>query len=137
MYKQRLFLITLAILILLWLVCSFVPIPALSESIVVSDVLAPDPTIQLIDPPPTRTVTIVSDRKPVMTVGEKVRLTCELDGFENCALRFLWEYDRGDGNGFQPVEDWDKDYYEFEATRETLSWSWRLTVTYTEIGGAE
>lgn len=94
---------------------------------VVSPALAPDPDIQLL---PRMSVSITSDRQPIMRVGQIVHLTSQLIGFDGYELSYQWECDKNDGNGFQPVLGATSNHYEFEATKETLSWSWRLAVNY-------
>ena len=74
-------------------------------------------------------VTIFTSRRSQMELGEEVRLTSRLEGFEDCtSIKYQWECDKG--NGFEAVEGADGDSYSFEASVETLSWSWRLTVYY-------
>ena len=74
-------------------------------------------------------VTIFTDRKAVMTEGDKVTLTSKLEGFDDCAeVRYIWKVDKG--NGFEEIPGANKSSYTFEATAETLSWNWHLTVLY-------
>ena len=71
-------------------------------------------------------VTIFTSRRVSMTLGEPVYLTSELEGFDGLETVFQWECDKGEG--FEPVEGADEDNYSFEASKESLSWMWRLTV---------
>ena len=99
---------------------------------IISPPLTPDPNITLIEPTPTpipKKVTIQSSAKPMMKVGEEVRLTCTLVGFEDCTeILYQWQCDKG--NGFEDVPGAEQDYYSFPATAESLCWSWRLIVYY-------
>lgn len=111
--------------ILLILLCLFSI--GFSEEIT-SAPIVPDPTIIL---QPDMSVIISSDRKSSMRVNEIVHLTSILTGFEWCEeIKYQWECDKNDGNGFQPINGAIQSHYEFPATSETLSWSWRLTVYY-------
>ena len=74
-------------------------------------------------------VTIFSDIHPMMRVGELIHLTSLLEGFEDCvAITFQWECDKG--NGMEPVEGGTGDSYSFEATADSITWDWQLTVYY-------
>ena len=74
-------------------------------------------------------VTIFTDRKAVMTEGDKVTLTSKLEGFDDCAeVRYIWKVDKG--NGFEEIPGANQSSYTFTATAETLSWNWHLTVLY-------
>ena len=84
---------------------------------------APDET-----PVPNFKVTIFSSRRSVMAPGETVTLTCKLEGFEGYETLLQWECDKG--NGYENVEGANGDSYSFEASVETLSYGWRLTVYY-------
>ncbi len=75
-------------------------------------------------------VTVFTSRRSVMHAGETVTLTGRLEGFEGLDVTCQWERDIHDGNGYQPIEGANADTYEFSASAETLSWDWRLTVTY-------
>ena len=77
---------------------------------------------------PVRKVTIFTSRKAVMTEGESIELTSELEGFENNEIRYQWECDKGEG--FEPVEGANDATYIYAASLETLGWDWRLTVYY-------
>ena len=80
------------------------------------------------DPAANMKVTIFSSRRTVMKAGETVVLTSKLEGFDGFEIKYQWECDKGEG--FQPVADGNADAYAFEASQETLSWDWRLTVFY-------
>ena len=73
-------------------------------------------------------VTIFTSRRVVMEEGENVTLTSKLEGFEGLELMYIWKVDKGEG--FEEVEGANASTYTFEATAETLSWGWHLTVLY-------
>ena len=74
-------------------------------------------------------VTIFSSRRTVMTRGETVELTSLLEGFEDCSeILYQWECDNG--SGFVAVPGANSATYSFKASAMTLSWGWRLTVSY-------
>ena len=73
-------------------------------------------------------VTIFSSRRSVMQLGEPVVLTCKLEGYEDCEVRYIWTCDKHDGQGFQPVEGGNSETYTFAASPETFSWDWQLRV---------
>lgn len=117
--KQKILFITLALLCIF----SF----AIAEEMI-SPVIAPDPLIEL---QPEMSVKINSDRKPIMHTGETIHLTSTLIGFDWCSgIQYQWECDKNDEFGFQPIFGATLDHYEFPATAETLTWSWRLVVHY-------
>ena len=52
-----------------------------------------------------------------------------LEGFDDChEVVYIWSVDKG--NGFEDIPGAYEDAYSFIATKETLSWSWHLTVLY-------
>ena len=74
-------------------------------------------------------VTIFSSRRTVMNRGETVELTSLLEGFEDCSeILYQWECDNG--SGFVAVPGANSASYSFKASAMTLSWGWRLTVSY-------
>ena len=80
------------------------------------------------DPTANMKVTIFSSRRSVMKTGETVALTSKLEGFEGFEVDYQWECDKG--AGFEPVAGANSDTYTFEASKTTLSWGWRLTVSF-------
>ena len=86
------------------------------------------------EPAPTpstdnKKVTIFSSRRKVMKLGEAVNLTSKLEGFEDCTeISYQWECDKG--SGFAPVSGATGDSYTFSADVESLSWDWRLVISY-------
>ena len=81
-------------------------------------------------PEPIKVVKITSDHKPVMRLNEVITLSSTLEGFDGYKIKYQWECDKHDDEGFKPIKNANKDTYKFKATAETLSWSWRLTVYY-------
>ena len=73
-------------------------------------------------------VTIFTSRRVVMEEGENVTLTSKLEGFDGLELKYIWKVDKGEG--FEEMEGANESTYVFEATAETLSWGWHLTVLY-------
>ena len=73
-------------------------------------------------------VTIFTSRRVVMEEGETVTLTSKLEGFEGLELMYVWKVNKGEG--FEEVEGANEATYSFEASAETLSWGWKLTVLY-------
>ena len=87
-----------------------------------------EPEEPVINPDTPKKVTIFTSRRVIMEEGETVSLTSKLEGFEGLELMYIWKVDKG--NGFEEVEGANADTYSFEATAETLSWGWVLTVLY-------
>ena len=74
-------------------------------------------------------VTIFTSRRTTMAMGEIITLTSKLEGFEDAeTILYQWECDKGDG--FEPVEGANDASCSYQATTETLSWGWRLTVYF-------
>lgn len=106
-----------------------------AEEIEVSNIIHSDESIELIieTPEPTATpipksITIYCDRRSVMKENEPVHLTSKLIGFENYTVYYQWQCDKG--NGFENIAGATNSSYTFYATKDTLSWSWRLKITY-------
>ena len=77
-----------------------------------------------------KTVQIVSDAREVMRENELITLRAELSGFDKLNVRYQWECDKKDGNGFIIIEDAISSTYSFPATKETVTYDWRVTVFY-------
>ncbi len=74
-------------------------------------------------------VTIFTTLHPMMSVNEPITLTSLLEGFEDCVeISYQWKCDKG--NGFEDVEGATGDSYTYEATADSLTWSWQLVVSY-------
>ena len=84
-----------------------------------------DPEVK---PDTPKKVTIFTSRKVVMEEGETVTLTSKLEGFEGLELMYIWKVNKGEG--FEEVPGANEPTYSFEASAETLSWGWLLTVLY-------
>ncbi len=82
------------------------------------------------DPEANMKVTIFSSKRSQMTAGEPVYLTSKLEGFDGYEIWYQWKCDKHDGKGFQEVAGAEEETYSFNATVETLSWDWMLTVYY-------
>ena len=80
------------------------------------------------DPTKNFKVTIFTSRRSVMAPGETITLTSKIEGFENFETLLQWECDKG--SGFEPISGAHGDSFSYEASKETLSYSWRLTVYY-------
>ena len=80
------------------------------------------------EPAAEKKVRIWSDRASSMNVGQTVRLYSELTGFDGIEVQYQWLCNKG--NGYEPVPGANSSTYEFEATQESLSWSWRLSVDF-------
>ena len=74
-------------------------------------------------------VYIFTSRRAVMDLNEEIKLTSLLEGFEEgLEIEYQWECDKG--NGFEPIEGANGDSYSYPATVESLSWSWRLVISF-------
>ncbi|MBQ7654324.1 MAG: hypothetical protein IJS17_04555 [Clostridia bacterium] len=119
--------------------CLLFACTAIAEEQTVSNVIKPDPSIELLTPTPEPTpeptpipkrVTIATNRKSVIEEGATVTLTSKLEGFEGCEVYYQWQRDKG--NGFEDMPGATSATYSFAATAETLCWGWRLIVYYAE-----
>jgi uncharacterized protein YgiM (DUF1202 family) len=73
-------------------------------------------------------VTIFTSRRSVMQLGEDIHLTSVLEGFEEgIEVKYQWQCDKG--NGFEAIPGANGSTYTYQASVETLSWSWRLVVS--------
>ena len=82
------------------------------------------------DPRANMKVTVFSSRRASMCVGENVRLTSKIEGFEGYTVRYQWECDKRDGAGFQEIAGANGSEYDFSASAESLCWDWRLSVYF-------
>jgi type IV secretory pathway VirB10-like protein len=87
----------------------------------------PDP-----DKPVERQVKITSSRKEVVIENEIITLYCKLIGFDGVNVRYQWQVDRGDGEGWVDVEGANGPTHSFVARKDTILYSWRLTVSVDE-----
>ena len=77
-------------------------------------------------------VTVFSDAKVNMSIGDSVNLFIRTTGLDGYRLSYQWYVDKGDGYGFVPVEGATGDTVTFVATRETLSYDWQIVVDVEE-----
>ena len=77
-------------------------------------------------------VTVFSDAKVNMSIGDSVNLFIRTTGLDGYRLSYQWYVDKGDGYGFVPVEGATGDTITFVATRETLSYDWQIVVDVEE-----
>ena len=73
-------------------------------------------------------VTIYSSAKTPIRVGELIYLTSKIEGFDDYEIRYQWQCDKGEG--FFNLEDGISNTYSFPATKESLTWNWRLIIYY-------
>ena len=84
------------------------------------------------DPMPERKVQIKSSRKDVVIEGEIITLYSRLTGFDDVEVHYQWQVDRGDGAGWVDVEGATGSEHSFVARKDTILYSWRLTITTDE-----
>ena len=84
------------------------------------------------EPMPERKVQIKSSRKDVVLEGEIITLYSRLIGFEGVEVHYQWQVDRGDGAGWEDVEGATGPEHSFVARKDTILYSWRLTITTDE-----
>ena len=80
------------------------------------------------DPAKNFKVTVFSNRRRVMELGETITLTSKIEGFEGLETLLQWQCDKG--NGFEDVAGANSDTHSFSASVETLAYDWRLIVYY-------
>ena len=73
-------------------------------------------------------VLIFTSRRAVLSIGDPITLTSELHGFDGYEIMYQWQCDRG--AGFQDIPGANGATYTFEATEDTLQYSWMLEVYY-------
>ncbi len=84
------------------------------------------------EPVPERKVQIKSSRKDVVIEGEIITLYSRLIGFDGVEVHYQWQVDRGDGAGWEDVEGATGPEHSFVARKDTILYSWRLTITTDE-----
>lgn len=94
----------------------------------------PDETPEPADPdaPVERRVLIYSSRKDVVIENDIIELSSELIGFDGVEVHYQWQVDRNDDKGWVDVEGATGPKHRFAATRETILYNWRLTVSVDE-----
>ena len=79
-----------------------------------------------------RKVLIRSSRGEVVIENQIIHLTSKLIGFDGVEVHYQWQVDRGDGNGWVDVEGATGPDHSFVARKDTILYSWRLTITTDE-----
>ncbi|MBR6088504.1 MAG: hypothetical protein IKP86_01130 [Anaerolineaceae bacterium] len=78
-----------------------------------------------------RQVLIFTSRRSVMEFGETINLTSVLEGFDDITdIHYQWECNKGEG--FEPVEGATEDHYSYVADPDSISWGWRLVISFEE-----
>ena len=73
-------------------------------------------------------VRVWDDKTPVIDEGQIITLYSELTGFDGIEVSYQWQCDKG--NGFENIPGATEATYSYEATTESLSWSWRVEVNF-------
>ena len=84
------------------------------------------------EPMPERKVQIKSSRPDVVIEGEIITLYSRLTGFDDVEVHYQWQVDRGEGAGWEDVEGANGPEHSFVARKDTILYSWRLTITTDE-----
>ena len=79
-----------------------------------------------------RKVLIKSSRGDTVIEGEIITLKSKLVGFDGVEVHYQWQVDRGDGEGWVDVEGATGPEHSFVARKDTILYSWRLTITTDE-----
>ena len=79
-----------------------------------------------------RKVLIKSSRGDTVIEGEIITLKSKLVGFDDVEVQYQWQVDRGDGEGWVDVEGATGPEHSFVARKDTILYSWRLTISTDE-----
>lgn len=79
-----------------------------------------------------RKVLIKSSRGETVIEGEIITLKSKLVGFDGVEVHYQWQVDRGDGEGWVDVEGATGPEHSFVAQKDTILYSWRLTISTDE-----
>ena len=79
-----------------------------------------------------RKVLIKSSRGDTVIEGEIITLKSKLVGFDGVEVHYQWQVDRGDGAGWVDVEGATGPEHSFVARKDTILYSWRLTISTDE-----
>ena len=79
-----------------------------------------------------RKVLIKSSRGETVIEGEIITLKSKLVGFDDVEVHYQWQVDRGDGEGWVDVEGATGPEHSFVARKDTILYSWRLTISTDE-----
>ena len=111
------------------LILSFFSMAAFAENEVLSNVIE-GTSIEVVEPVP-KVVTIYWDAQPTMKVGDTVTIYSVLEGFEECEeILYQWMYDKGEGNGYEPIPNATEATYRFDVSKELMSYSYKLVVYF-------
>ena len=79
-----------------------------------------------------RKVLIKSSRGDTVVEGEIITLKSKLVGLDGVEVQYQWQVDRGDGEGWVDVEGATGPEHSFVARKDTILYSWRLTISTDE-----
>ena len=79
-----------------------------------------------------RKVLIKSSRGETVIEGEIITLKSKLVGFDGVEVHYQWQVDRGDGEGWVDVEGATGPEHSFVARKDTILYSWLLTISTDE-----
>ena len=79
-----------------------------------------------------RKVLIKSSRGETVVEGEIITLYSKLVGFDDVEVHYQWQVDRGDGAGWTDVDGATGPEHSFVARKDTILYSWRLTISTDE-----
>ena len=117
---------------MLLVLCCLHPLSVLAEDYSVSDALT-GTEIEIIEPEPTpvpKAVKIQWENYPkIVSVGDTLKITSTLIGFEEVSMiMYEWQVNRHDGNDYITLMDENGPTLTIVATKETLSYEYRLVV---------
>lgn len=109
--------------------------PALSENqTVISDEILAPVEVEILEPTPTPIpksvhIEIEGGWPRIISMGQELKIISRLVGFEDASeIWFEWEVNRHDGKGYAILANENKDTLTIIATKETLSYDYRLVV---------
>ena len=96
------------------------------------EVFEEEPEEETTESRPDRKVLIKSSRGETVVEGEIITLYSKLVGFDDVEVQYQWQVDRGDGEGWVDVEGATGPEHSFVARKDTILYSWRLTISTDE-----
>lgn len=96
------------------------------------EVFEDEPEEEKTEGKPERKVLIKSSRGDTVVEGEIITLKSKLVGFDGVEVHYQWQVDRGDGEGWVDVEGATGPEHSFVARKDTILYSWRLTISTDE-----
>ena len=96
------------------------------------EVFEKEPEEQPAENRPDRKVLIKSSRGETVVEGEIITLYSKLVGFDDVEVHYQWQVDRGDGAGWTDVDGATGPEHSFVARKDTILYSWRLTISTDE-----